>query len=84
MVIALTHYLLLWLLSADRKREEIKERGVKTGSKRKERADEVSGEDHANVTGDHLPGTLEQHGKLLEISEEFLIPGNVLKVMSDF
>lgn len=45
---------------------ERRERGKER--KRKERVDEVSGEDHVNVTSDHLPGTLKQHGKLLEIS----------------
>lgn len=65
MDIALTHYLVLWLLSAGGKREEIKEGEVKTGSKRRESVDEVSGEDQVNVRGDDLPGTLERHGKLL-------------------
>lgn len=48
-----------------------KGRGDKRGrgeSKRRERVDEVSGKDHVNVTADYLPGTLKQHGKLLEIS----------------
>lgn len=44
----------------------------------------MTGEDHVNVTGGHLPGTLRQHGKLLEISEELLISGQVLKVVSEF
>lgn len=53
---------------------------VKTATKRKGRADEVSGEDHVNVTSDYLPGPLKEHGKVLEISEEFLISEKVLRL----
>ena len=43
----------------------------------------MPGEDRVSVTGGHLPGTLRQHGKLLQIAEELLISGEVLKVVCE-